>query len=302
MNYVRISDEVQQALNANKPVVALESTIIAHGFTYPKNLECARACEQAVREQGAVPATVAIIKGKLTVGLSDEEIQFLASTEGIPKASRRDVAIIAARGLDGATTVSATMMAAELAGIHVFATGGIGGVHRGASESFDISADMTELAHTPIAVVCAGAKSILDLGLTREYLETMGVPVLGYRTDEFPAFYTRSSGLPVDWRMDDCSEIARVIKARQELCKRGGIVIANPIPAEYEMNPAELDKVINSALDEANLNSIKGKELTPFLLGRIHAITEGASEEANLQLVLNNCRVAAQIAAAYVSV
>lgn len=297
--YLKINEEVKQALSEGRPVVALESTIIAHGLSYPANLECANACEQVVRDNGAVPATIAILGGEICVGLDAAQLEYLATAKDVQKASRRDIAIALATGMDAATTVSATMLCAHLAGISVFATGGIGGVHRGAEHSFDISADLIELSNTPVAVVCAGAKSVLDLGLTLEYLETQGVPVVGYGTEEFPAFYTRSSGFKVDWRMDDCAAIARALQVRRQLLQKGGMVIANPIPAEHEMNAEELDKVIDQALFEADDTGVRGKDITPFLLGRIHKITGGESEKANIELILNNCKVAAGIAVEY---
>ncbi|PKQ19809.1 MAG: pseudouridine-5-phosphate glycosidase [Actinobacteria bacterium HGW-Actinobacteria-6] len=295
---LQIAPEVSAALIAGTPVVALESTIISHGFPYPANLECALECERIAREEGAVPATVAIIGGVIRAGLSRAEIEHLATTAGIPKASRRDLATLVAGGSDGATTVAATMMVAEMAGIRVFATGGIGGVHRGAEASFDISADLEELARTDVAVVCAGAKSVLDLGLTLEYLETHGVPVLGYGTDGFPAFYTRTSGFGVDARFDSPADIAAVLRSRRELGISGGVIVANPIPAEHELSHAEIDGVIETALAEATEQGVRGKEVTPFLLGRIHALTGGRSEAANKELVYNNVRLAARIAGA----
>ncbi len=296
--YLEIAPDVRVALDAGAPVVALESTIISHGFPYPANLECALAAEQTARDAGAVPATIALIGGVIRVGLDSIALEHLATTPGIPKASRRDIATLVAAGSDGATTVAATMMVAKLAGIRVFATGGIGGVHRGAETSFDISADLEELARTDVAVVCAGAKSVLDLGLTLEYLETHGVPVLGYRTDEFPAFYTRTSGFGVDARFDSAEAIAEVLRVRRELGIEGGVVIANPVPPEHELPHAEIDGVIETALAEATAQGIRGKAVTPFLLGRIHALTGGASETANKELVYNNVRLAAKIAVA----
>lgn len=297
-DHLLISPEVRAALDAGAPVVALESTIISHGFPYPANLECALEAERVAREGGAVPATVALIGGTIRVGLDLEAIEHLATTAGIPKASRRDLATLVAGGSDGATTVAATMMVAAMAGIRVFATGGIGGVHRGAETSFDISADLEELARTDVAVVCAGAKSVLDLGLTLEYLETHGVPVLGYRTDGFPAFYTRTSGFGVDARMESAEEIAAVLRARRELGIEGGVVIANPIPPEYELPHTRIDSVIETALAEAAEQGVRGKAVTPFLLGRIHALTGGESEAANKELVYANVRLAAKIAGA----
>lgn len=296
--YVVINPEVADALSAGKPVVALESTIISHGMPYPKNVETALAAEQVVRDNGAIPATIAIIKGKLKVGLTLEEIEYLGKTEGVIKTSRRDIPFIIAKKLDGATTVASTMIIADLAGIRVFATGGIGGVHRGAPESFDISADLQELAHTNVAVVCAGAKSILDIGLTLEYLETQGVPVIGYGTDELPAFYTSRSGFAVDYRVDSPEETAEALKAKWDLCLEGGVVIANPIPAEYEMDPEVINGAIAAAVKESEEKGIKGKESTPFLLAKVKELTGGASLDSNIQLVYNNVKVGAQIAVA----
>ena len=296
--YVVINPEVAEALSAGKPVVALESTIISHGMPYPKNVETALAAEQVVRDNGAIPATIAIIKGKLKVGLTLEEIEYLGKTEGVIKTSRRDIPFIIAKKLDGATTVASTMIIADLAGIRVFATGGIGGVHRGAPESFDISADLQELAHTNVAVVCAGAKSILDIGLTLEYLETQGVPVIGYGTDELPAFYTSRSGFAVDYRVDSPDETAEALKAKWDLGLEGGVVIANPIPAEYEMDPEVINGAIAAAVKESEDKGIKGKESTPFLLSKVKELTGGASLDSNIQLVYNNVKVGAQIAVA----
>ncbi len=296
--YLNASPEVAEALAAGRPVVALESTIISHGFPYPANVECALEAERVAREEGALPATVAVLGGQLRVGLTGADIEYLATTPGIAKASRRDIGTLIARGEDGATTVAGTMLVAALAGVRVFATGGIGGVHRGAPETFDISADLQELASTDVAVVCAGAKSILDLPLTLEYLETHGVPVLGFQTDEFPAFYTRTSGLGVDARLETPDEIAEVLRVRRALGIAGGVVIVNPIPAEYELPHEEIDGVIERALGEATAQGVRGKAVTPFLLGRIHELTGGRSEEANKQLVYNNVRLAARIACA----
>lgn len=294
--YLNINPEVKKALKDGQAVVALESTIISHGMPYPKNVETALAVEQIARDNGAIPATIAIIKGKLRVGLTPEEIEYLGKGNDIVKASRRDIPFIVAKGLDGATTVAATMIIANLANIKVFATGGIGGVHRGAQQTFDISADLQELAQTDVAVVCAGPKSILDIGLTLEYLETQGVPIVGFGTDELPAFYTSKSGFGVDYRVDKVEELAEALKIKWDLGLKGGIVIANPIPTEFEMNPAVINGVIGSALKEAEENGIKGKEITPFLLDRVIEHTSGASLDSNIQLVYNNVRVGAQIA------
>lgn len=294
--YLDINPEVKEALAAGKAVVALESTIISHGMPYPKNVETALNVERIIRENGAIPATIAIIKGKLKVGLTPDEIEYLGKSHGVIKASRRDVPFAVAKGLDGATTVASTMIIANLAGIKVFATGGIGGVHRGAQETFDISADLQELAQTNVAVICAGAKSILDIGLTLEYLETYGVPVIGFGTEELPAFYTSKSGFGVDYRVDTPLEVASSLKAKWDLSLKGGAIIANPIPEEFEMDPAVINAAIDSAIKEADEKGIKGKESTPFLLAKVKELTEGASLESNIQLVYNNAKVGAQIA------
>ena len=297
--YLKISPAVQKALDEGRPVIALESTIISHGMPYPQNLETARLCEAEARKYGVEPATVAVIHGKLCAGLTDEELEYLAkSGPKVAKASRRDLPILAARGADGATTVAATMIVAAMAGIRVFATGGVGGVHRGAEVTMDISADLEELARTPVAVVCAGAKSILDLGLTLEYLETKGVPVLGYRTETLPAFYTDESDFKVDYRMDSPEDIAAAISAQRDMGYPGGMLITNPIPHQYAMPKAEIDAAINRALDEAKAQGIKGKATTPFLLARVCELTGGESLKSNIKLVLNNVALAAQIAAA----
>jgi pseudouridine-5'-phosphate glycosidase len=301
--HLDVAPEVARALVDGEPVVALESTIISHGFPYPANVECALTAEQTARESGAVPATIAILGGRLTVGLTSAQIEHLAraGAQGVAKASRRDIAALVARRADGATTVAGTMLVAAMAGIRVFATGGIGGVHRGAQQTFDVSADLLELARTDVAVVCAGAKSILDIGLTLEVLETHGVPVIGYRTDEFPAFYTRLSGHGVDLRVDTAEEIAEILRAKRELGLGGGVVIANPIPAEHEIDPAWLDDITATALADAEESGVHGKQVTPFLLARIHELSGGASEEANKQLVYNNVRLAAEVAGALAS-
>lgn len=295
-----VSEEVAAALREGKPVVALESTIISHGMPYPKNVETALAVEKVVRDNGAVPATIAIIKGKLKAGLSQDEIAYLGKKGlNVQKASRRDLPVLIAKGEDGATTVAATMIIANLAGISIFCTGGIGGVHRGAETTMDISADLEELASTPVLVVCAGAKSILDIGLTLEYLETKGVPVIGYGTDELPAFYTRKSGFGVDYKLDTAEEIASVWQAKGELGVGGGMLVANPIPEEYSLDETYINQKIDEAINEAEQRGIKGKEITPFLLDKIQKITSGESLDSNIQLVFNNAAVAAQIAAAY---
>lgn len=296
--YLDISPEVQQALADGKPVVALESTIISHGMPYPKNVETAMLVEKTIRDNGAVPATIAIIGGRLKAGLSPEEIEYLGkSGRKVAKVSRRDLAAIVASGADGATTVTTTMIIAHMAGIKVFATGGIGGVHRGAETTMDISADLEELASTPVMVVCAGAKSILDLGLTLEYLETKGVPVIGYGTDELPAFYTRSSGFGVDYRVDTPEQLAAMFKAQQELGMKGGMLVTNPIPEQYAMDKAVIDAAIEQAVAESKEQGIHGKETTPFLLARVVELTGGDSLESNIQLVLNNAIVASKTAA-----
>ena len=296
--YLDIAPEVQQALLEGKPVVALESTIISHGMPYPKNVETALLVEQTIRDNGAVPATIAIIGGRLKAGLSHEEIEHLGKAgRSVAKASRRDLPALVARGVDGATTVATTMIIAHMAGINIFATGGIGGVHRGAETTMDISADLEELAQTPVMVVCAGAKSILDLGLTLEYLETKGVPVIGYGTEELPAFYPRKSGFGVDYRVDSPEELASIFKAQRGLNYKGGMLVTNPIPEEYAMDKEVIDAAIEQALAEAKEQGIHGKETTPFLLAKVVELTGGESLESNIQLVLNNARLAARTAA-----
>lgn len=296
--WLAVHPEVGDALATGHPVVALESTLVAHGLPHPQNLDVARRLETAVRQTGAVPATVAVLDGHLRVGLEPSELERLAQGENVRKLSRRDLPIALARKQDGATTVASTMIAAHLAGITVFATGGIGGVHRGAAQSFDISADLQELARTPVAVVCAGAKSILDLGLTLEYLETHGVPVLGYRTDRFPAFFTPDSGLPVDERVDDPMGLAQIIHCKWRLGLGGGAVIANPIPVAAALEGARAEQAIAQALAEAEAKGIAGKALTPFVLERVRQLTEGESLAANVELVLSNARLAGELAAA----
>ena len=292
-----IAPEVAEALRAGQPVVALESTIISHGMPYPKNVETASAVEQAVREVGAVPATIAISGGRLKVGLSKDEIERLGELGSkVIKCSRRDLPFVLARKEDGATTVAATMIIAGMAGIRVFATGGIGGVHRGVEETMDISADLEELARTNVAVVCAGIKSVLDIGRTLEYLETAGVPVVGYQTDTLPAFYSRSSGFPVDYRVDNATDAADAMRIKWALGLQGGLVIAVPIPQAHALDGDEIDGVIDEAIAEMQRQGITGKDTTPFLLARIAERTGGRSLEANIQLVLNNARVAARIA------
>ncbi len=296
---IKLSPKVEAALKAGKPVIALESTIISHGMPYPQNVETALRCEAVARENGAEPATVAVIGGRLCAGLTEEEIDYLGR-EGhkVTKASRRDLPALVAEKKDGATTVAATMIIAAMAGIPVFATGGIGGVHRGAETTMDISADLEELAHTPVAVVCAGAKAILDLGLTLEYLETKGVPVLGYGTKELPAFYTRQSGFSVDYRVDSPEEIARFIQAQRAMAYPGGLLVTNPIPEQYAMPLEEINAAIDQAIAESKAQGVKGKETTPFLLARVSELTGGESLASNIQLVLNNVRLGAQVAVA----
>ncbi len=298
--YLDILPEVAEAIRSGKPVVALESTIISHGMPYPQNVETALKVEQIIRDHGAVPATIAVIGGRLKAGLSPEEIEYFGKKgRAIAKASRRDLAVLCARGEDGATTVTTTMIIAHMAGIKIFATGGIGGVHRGATETMDISADLEELAHTPVMVICAGAKSILDLGLTLEYLETHGVPVLGYGTKELPAFYTRHSGFSVDYRVDSPEELAKAFKVQGDLGFSGGMLVTNPIPEEYSMPKDVIDAAIDQAIRECEEKGIHGKETTPFLLARVAELTGGDSLASNIQLVFNNAKLAALTAAAY---
>ncbi|MGD9566755.1 MAG: pseudouridine-5'-phosphate glycosidase [Sedimentibacter sp.] len=294
--YLEINPEVKEAIENGKPVVALESTIISHGMPYPRNVETALNVEKIIRDNNAIPATIAILNGKLKVGLTNDEIEYLGKAKNVIKTSRRDIPFIVAKNADGATTVASTMIIAALAGIKVFATGGIGGVHRGATETFDISADLEELAHTNVAVVCAGAKSILDIGLTLEYLETHGVPVIGYQTEEMPAFYTRKSGYGVDYKVDSPEEIADVLKAKWDLGLEGGMVIANPIEEQYQMDYDTITEAIEKALKEADEKGIRGKESTPFLLAKVKEITGGDSLESNIQLVYNNATLGAKIA------
>ena len=298
--YLDIHPEVAAAIAAGKPVVALESTIISHGMPYPQNVQTALQVERIIRENGAVPATIAVIGGRLKAGLTEEEITYFGKKgTAIAKASRRDLAVLCARGEDGATTVTTTMIIAHMAGIRIFATGGIGGVHRGAETTMDISADLEELAQTPVMVVCAGAKSILDLGLTLEYLETKGVPVIGYGTKELPAFYTRSSGFSVDYRMDSPEELARAFKTQNDLGFRGGMLVTNPIPEEYAMPLPVINGAIDQAIAECREKGIHGKETTPFLLARVAQLTGGDSLHSNIELVYSNARLAARTAVSY---
>lgn len=294
--YMVFSEEVKQAKEKGLPIVALESTIISHGMPYPENVKMAMDVERIIRDNGAVPATIAIIDGKMCIGLTKDEIEFLATSKDIPKASRRDLPYLLMGKKHGATTVAATMICAQLAGIKVFATGGIGGVHREAQETMDISADLQELANTNVAVVCSGAKSILDLGLTMEYLETHGVPVIGYQTDVLPAFYTRTSPYPVDYRLDSAEEIAELIKTKWEVGLKGGVVITNPVPEEYSLDESLINGIIEKALEEAKRENIHGKEVTPFLLSRVKDLTGGKSLTSNIALVKNNALLAAKIA------
>lgn len=299
-SYLDVNPEVAQAVKEGKPVVALESTIISHGMPYPQNVETALNVEKIIRENGAVPATIAIIGGRLKAGLTPEEIEYFGKKgTAIHKASRRDLAVLCAEGEDGATTVTTTMMIAHMAGIKIFATGGIGGVHRGAETTMDISADLEELAHTPVMVVCAGAKSILDLGLTLEYLETKGVPVLGYQTEELPAFYTRRSGFEVDYRVDSPEQLAKIFRTHNDLALNGGILVTNPIPEEYAMPKEVIDRAIDRAIAECKEQGIHGKATTPFLLARVAEITGGDSLASNIRLVYNNAALAARTAVEY---
>ncbi|PKM49932.1 MAG: pseudouridine-5-phosphate glycosidase [Firmicutes bacterium HGW-Firmicutes-7] len=298
-NYIDILPEVQQALAHNLPIVALESTIISHGMPYPQNVQTARKVEDIVREGGAVPATIGILNGRIKIGLTDDELELMGKSPDVIKVSRRDLPIIISKKMHGATTVATTMICAAIAGIKVFVTGGIGGVHKGAQETFDISADLMELAHTNVAVVCAGAKSILDIGLTLEYLETQGVPVLGFQTEDFPAFYTPTSGFKADYAMESEKEIAEAMKAKWDLGLQGGLVIGNPVPKEEAMDKHVIENAIEQALKEANTLGIKGKDSTPFLLGKIKELTGGDSLESNISLVMNNARVGSKIAVEY---
>ncbi len=298
-DYLTITPEIEEAIAEGRPVVALESTILSHGMPFPQNVEFAHKVEEIVRAEGAVPATTAIIGGKLKVGLTSDELDLMCRGEGVGKVSRRDVAVYLATGKTGATTVATTMMIAAMAGIKFFATGGIGGVHRGAAETMDISADLQELANTPVAVICAGAKSILDIGLTLEYLETFGVPVIGLRTEDFPAFYCRKSGYKLDYAAQTEAEIARIAKTKWELGLKGGFVIGNPIPEEYALDYDEMEKVIVKALALANEQGIRGKNITPFLLAHIKDMTNGVSFASNLELAYNNAREASKIAVEY---
>ncbi len=299
-NLLHIARSVKEAIASKKPVVALESTIISHGMPYPQNVETALKVEEQVRSNGAIPATIAIINGVMKAGLTVDEIEILGKQgQDVTKVSRRDMPMILTKKMNGATTVASTMIIAELAGIRIFATGGIGGVHRGGDVTFDISADLQELRQTNVAVVCAGAKSILDIGLTLEYLETHGVPVIGYKTSNFPAFFTRRSGFGVDYRVDTEDELAIMLKTKWSIPLQGGVVVANPVPHEFEADSHMIDKAIKKSLDRARDQGIKGKAITPFLLSEIEQRTEGLSLKTNIQLVLNNAGLAARVAHAY---
>lgn len=300
-SYLTYTDEVRQALENNKPVVALETTIISHGMPYPQNVEMAKQVENIIREQGAVPATIGIMNGKIKIGLNELELEEFATNPSVAKVSRRDFPYILASGKIGATTVAGTMIAAQLAGIRVFATGGIGGVHREGEITWDVSADLTELAQTNVAVVCAGAKSILDLGRTLEYLETQGVPVVGYQTDQFPSFFARESGYGVDFRLNTPEEVATLMDTKWQLGLEGGLIIANPVPEADALDHREIEAVIQQALNEAKANNITGKNVTPFLLDKVKQLTGGTSLQTNIALVKHNVEVAAKIAVAYQS-
>ena len=298
-DYLDIHPDVEKAIKNKEPVVALESTIISHGMPYPKNVETALMVEDTVRSNKAVPATIAIINGRLKVGLTNEEIEFLATNEEVKKVSRRDLPITVAQKLSGSTTVASTMIIASLAKIAVFATGGIGGVHRGAENTLDISADLEELANTNVCVVCAGAKAILDIGLTLEYLETKGVPVIGYKTSELPAFYSSESGFDVDYKIDSALEIAEILKTKWSLSIDGGVLVTNPIPVAFELESSIMNEAINEAIIDANNENISGKEITPYLLSKVNELTEGKSLDANIKLIQNNANLASKIALHY---
>ena len=298
-NYLDVHPEVKNALNSKQPIVALESTIISHGMPYPENIETALMVEDTVRANNAIPATIAIIKGRLKVGLTKKEIEFLATNDEVRKISRRDLAITVSQKLSGSTTVASTMIIAHLAKIAVFATGGIGGVHRGAEKTLDISADLEELSRTNVCVVCAGAKSILDIGLTLEYLETKGVPIIGYKTSDLPAFYSSKSGFNVDYRVDSAFDISEILKTKWGLSINGGVLVTNPIPKTFELELVMMNEAINKAIVEAEKEKITGKELTPYLLSKVNEITQGKSLNANIKLIQNNAVLAAKIAIHY---
>ena len=301
-DYLEIHPEVEDALNKNLPIVALESTIISHGMPYPNNIETALMVEDTVRSNNAIPATIAIINGRLKVGLTNKEIEFLATNDKVRKISRRDLASAVPNKLSGSTTVASTMIIANLAKIAVFATGGIGGVHRGAEKTFDISADLEELSKTNVCVVCAGPKAILDIGLTLEYLETKGVPVIGYKTSELPAFYSSKSGFNVDYRVDAALDIADILKTKWDLSIKGGVLVTNPIPIAFELELVMMNKAINEAIIEADKEKIIGKEITPYLLSKVNELTEGKSLDANIKLIQNNAALAAKIATHYIKI
>ena len=298
-SYLDVHPEVENALNSKQPIVALESTIISHGMPYPENIETALMVEDTVRANNAIPATIAIIKGRLKVGLTKKEIEFLATNDEVRKISRRDLAITVSQKLSGSTTVASTMIIAHLAKIAVFATGGIGGVHRGAEKTLDISADLEELSRTNVCVVCAGAKSILDIGLTLEYLETKGVPIIGYKTSDLPAFYSSKSGFNVDYRVDSAFDISEILKTKWSLSINGGVLVTNPIPKTFELELAMMNEAINKAIIEAEKEKITGKEITPYLLSKVNEITQGKSLNANIKLIQNNAILAAKIAIHY---
>jgi pseudouridine-5'-phosphate glycosidase len=298
-SYLDVHPEVENALNSKQPIVALESTIISHGMPYPENIETALMVEDTVRANNAIPATIAIIKGRLKVGLTKKEIEFLATNDEVRKISRRDLAITVSQKLSGSTTVASTMIIAHLAKIAVFATGGIGGVHRGAEKTLDISADLEELSRTNVCVVCAGAKSILDIGLTLEYLETKGVPIIGYKTSDLPAFYSSKSGFNVDYRVDSAFDISEILKTKWSLSINGGVLITNPIPKTFELELTMMNEAINKAIIEAEKEKITGKEITPYLLSKVNEITQGKSLNANIKLIQNNAVLASKIAIHY---
>ena len=298
-NYLDIHPEVEEAIKNKLPIVALESTIISHGMPYPKNIETALMVEDTVRSNNAIPATIAIINGRLKVGLTNKEIEFLATNDKVRKISRRDLAIAVSKKLSGSTTVASTMIIANLVKIAVFATGGIGGVHRGAEKTFDISADLEELSNTNVCVVCAGPKAILDIGLTLEYLETKGVPVIGYKASELPAFYSSKSGFNVDYRVDAAIDIADILKTKWNLSIKGGVLVTNPIPIAFELELVMMNEAINEAIIEADKEKIIGKEITPYLLSKVNELTEGKSLDANIKLIQNNAALAAKIATHY---
>ena len=298
-SYLDVHPEVENALNSKQPIVALESTIISHGMPYPENIETALMVEDTVRINNAIPATIAIIKGRLKVGLTKKEIEFLATNDEVRKISRRDLAITVSQKLSGSTTVASTMIIAHLAKIAVFATGGIGGVHRGAEKTLDISADLEELSRTNVCVVCAGAKSILDIGLTLEYLETKGVPIIGYKTSDLPAFYSSKSGFNVDYRVDSAFDISEILKTKWSLSINGGVLITNPIPKTFELELTMMNEAINKAIIEAEKEKITGKEITPYLLSKVNEITQGKSLNANIKLIQNNAVLATKIAIHY---